>query len=335
MQARKIYLSGGSTYIMSLPKKWVEKVGLKEGDTVFVMETQSSLIVELREKEEDNREIVIKTSRVETSEALEKLLISYYLIGYDTLKIILDHKEQLKYREVARHISEILIGVEIVEDTNEALTLEILLNERKLPTIKALRRIHMIVSSMLSELISVFKEGEKALAKDITIRENEVDRLYFLVVRQLKGAVRYSHLAEKLGISDPRDALGYRMVVKNFERVSDHCENISKTYLKLAENDIEDMREFAKILKLVSDAFQKASKSFFSLDMVAAQRVFYDMSEINAIHEKTLNKLFQSKIKANRAMLLKGIMDSLNRIASYSTDIAEIAINMSVDVPPK
>ncbi|WP_456474994.1 PhoU domain-containing protein [Candidatus Pyrohabitans sp.] len=332
MQTRKIYMSGGSTYIMSLPKKWVQRVGLREGDSVVVTEREGALTVEAREREEESREVTVKISQVESGEVLERLLISYYLIGYDTIKILLDDAQHLKYREVARRIPDLLVGVEIVEDTDEALTLEILLNERKMPTVKAMRRIDLIVSSMLAELIRVPEDRDEALARDIIEREKEVDRLYFLVVRQLKGAVRYHQLAEKLGIANPRDALGYRMVVKNFERIADHCENIAQLYLRLLAEEGE-LADCVALAKLTSQAYRKASKAFFTLDMHLAQEVFSHLKEIRDLQEKILNHLFQSNIKAGRAMLLKGVMDSLNRIASYSSDIAEIAINVSVEVP--
>ena len=332
MQTRKIYMSGGSTYIMSLPKKWVQRVGLREGDSVVVTEREGALTVEAREREEESREVTVKISQVESGEVLERLLISYYLIGYDTIKILLDDAQHLKYREVARRIPDLLVGVEIVEDTDEALTLEILLNERKMPTLKAMRRIDLIVSSMLAELIRVPEDRDTALARDIIEREKEVDRLYFLVVRQLKGAVRYHQLAEKLGIANPRDALGYRMVVKNFERIADHSENIAQLYLRLLAEEGE-LADCVALAKLTSRAYQKASKAFFTLDMHLAQEVFSHLKEIRELQEEILNHLFQSNIKAGRAMLLKGVMDSLNRIASYSSDIAEIAINMSVEVP--
>jgi len=331
MHTRKIYRSGGSTYIMSLPKKWVERVGLKEGDSVFLSEHQGTISIEAREREEEQREVVFKASQVKDPQAIERLLISYYLIGYDTMKIILDQEEYLSYREVARRLSSLLIGVEIVEDTTEAITLEILLDERKMPTLRTLRRINLIVNSMISELIQVFEGGGEALARDVFVREKEVDRLYFLVVRQLKGAVRYSQLAERLGIENQRDTLGYRMVVKSFERMADHCENIAQLYLQLEGGEnLENLRDF---IREVSQVYQKASKSFFSLDRAYALEVFSSMDYIEELHQKSLNQLFEGSVEANKAVLLKGIMDSLNRISSYSSDVAEIAINMGVDVP--
>lgn len=333
MQTRKIYRSGGSTYIMSLPKKWVEKVGLREGDSVFLREQEGTITVEAREREGEPREVAIRTSRVKGPQALERLLISYYLIWYDTLKIILDQEDYLRYRKIARRLSALLVGVEIVEDTTEAITLEILLDERKMPTLRTLRRLQLIVDSMLSELMHAFEYGEEALAKDVFIREKEVDRLYFLVVRQLKGAVRHQQLAERLGIANQRDALGYRMVVKSLERMADHCENIAQLYLQMGDVNAEELAGLVEFMKIVRGVYQKASSSFFALEADSAQQVFADMVKVEELHKDVLNTLFEGSKRAGRTVLLKGIADSLNRIVGYSSDVAEITINMSVDVP--
>jgi phosphate uptake regulator len=37
METRKVYVSGGSTYVISLPKKWVRKTDLKAGDSLEIM----------------------------------------------------------------------------------------------------------------------------------------------------------------------------------------------------------------------------------------------------------------------------------------------------------
>src|SRR3972149_3503930 len=123
MEARKVYVSGGSTYVISLPKKWVKKTNLKPGDSLVVTEHGSSLLIETSVIEKESRTKEIKTSQITSSEALERILIAFYLVGYDTIKIKLDRKDHITYRKSIRKIMDYLIGVEIVEDTNDSMTL--------------------------------------------------------------------------------------------------------------------------------------------------------------------------------------------------------------------
>ncbi|RLG58733.1 MAG: hypothetical protein DRN95_03810, partial [Candidatus Hydrothermarchaeota archaeon] len=62
--------------------------------------------------------------------SLERLIIAYYLNGYDTISIILDREDKESYRRAARRIKEFLIGVEIVEDTTKRITMEILVDHQ-------------------------------------------------------------------------------------------------------------------------------------------------------------------------------------------------------------
>ena len=111
MEARKIYVSGGSTYVISLPKKWVKKTNLKAGDSLVVTEQGSSLLIETSVIEKESRVKEIKISQVTSSEALERIIIAYYLVGYDTIKIKLDRKDHLAYRDSIRKILDYLIVV--------------------------------------------------------------------------------------------------------------------------------------------------------------------------------------------------------------------------------
>ncbi len=328
MESRKIYISGGSTYVVSLPKKWVERENLRAGDSVAVTLQEGSLIIEPRPREKEPAVREIKTSELRSPDELQHLLISLYLVGYDTIRLRLDNKDP-GYREVVRQTLDFLIGAEVMEDTGDSLTVEILLDHSRMQTAQALQRIHLICKSMLVDVIAVLKKMNVQLAGDVITREKEVDRLYFLVVRQLKSAVRYHEISERLGMKNQRDALGYRITVKSFERIADHIENIARSCIE-AKDGLGSYVEFAQ---RVLEAYETAVKSFFGRDEKLAEEVFVQMKKIRQQRDEISNKLFKQRIPVSSALLQKTILDSLGRIANYSSDIAEIAINMSVDVP--
>ncbi len=332
MEARKVYVSGGSTYVISLPKKWVKKTNLKPGDSLVVTEHGSSLLIETSVIEKESRTKEIKISQITSSDALERTLIAYYLVGYDTIKIKLDRKDHLAYREIIRNILDYLIGVEIVEDTNEAMTLEIMLDYKRMSTLQILQRMFSIARSMLLDLGKALKTMDIGLAKDVIVRENEIDRLYFLVVRQLKSAVEYQQIAEKLGIESQRDCLGYRIVVKVLERIADHIENIAKSYIKLSEvQKGTQLNDYIDLNNNVVATFEKAVQSLFTRNDEMAETVFHELKKVEKSQSDISKGLFKIE-DIQSAILMKAMLDSLGRIASYSGDIAEVAINMSTEV---
>lgn len=332
MDARKVYVSGGSTYVISLPKKWVKKTNLKPGDSLMVTEHGSSLQIESSVIEKESMKKEIKISQVTSSEALERILIAFYLTGYDTIKVILDRKDHLAYREIIRRILDYLVGVEIVEDTNEEMTLEIMLEYKRLNTRQILQRMFSIDKSMLLDLARAMKNTDLGLAKDIIAREKEIDRLYFLVVRQLKSAVEYQQIAEKLGIESQRDCLGYRIVVKVLERIADHIENMAKSYIQLSEvkNEIQ-LDDFIGLTNNVAATFEKSIQALFTRNDEIAENVFHELKKVKKSQSDISKELFNIK-DIQSAIFMKTMLDSLERIASYSGDISEVAINMSTEL---
>ncbi len=332
MEARKVYVSGGSTYVISLPKKWVKKTNLKPGDSLVVTEQGSSLLIETSVIEKESKTKEIKISQVTSSDALERILIAFYLVGYDTIKIKLDRKNHLAYRESIRKILDYLIGVEIVEDTNEAMTLEIMLDYKRMSTLQILQRMFSIDRSMILDLGKALKNMDIGLAKDIIVREKEIDRLYFLVVRQLKSAVEYQQVAEKLGIESQRDCLGYRIVVKVLERIADHIEIIAKSYIQLLEVQKEtQLDEFIDLTNNMVATFEKSIQALFTRNGEMAETVFHELKKVEKSQSDISKGLFKIE-DIQSAILIKTMLDSLGRIASYSGDIAEVAINMSTEV---
>jgi len=332
METRKVYVSGGSTYVISLPKKWVKKTNLKAGDSLIVSEHGSSLMIETSVIENESRTKEIKISQITSSDALERLLIAFYLVGYDTIKIKLDRKDHLSYREIIRKIMDYLIGVEIVEDTNEEMALEIMLDYKRMSTKQILQRMFSIDRSMLLDLGKALKNMDIGLAKDIIAREKEIDRLYFLVVRQLKSAVEFQQIAEKLGIESQRDCLGYRIVVKVLERIADHIENMAKSYIQLSEIQKEvNQNDFIDITYSIVTIFEKSVQALFTRNNELAETVFQELKKIEKSQSDISKGLFKIE-EIQAAILVKAMLDSIGRIASYSGDIAEVAINMSTEV---
>ena len=329
METRKVYVSGGSTYVISLPKKWVRKTDLKAGDSLVVTEQGGSLLIGTGVNEKEPTAKEVKISQLMSSEALERLVIAFYLVGYDTIKVRLDRKDHLPYRKSIRKILDYLIGIEIVEDTNDSMTLEIMVDYKRMSTMQILQRMYSINRSMLLDLGKALKTMDVGLAKDVIVREREIDRLYFLVVRQLKSAVEYPRIAEKLGIENQRDCLGYRIVVKVLERIADHIENIAKSYIQLIEFQKDlTLDDFVRLNNSIVAVFEKSMSALFTRDLTLAEKILQELKEIRKNHTDLSSQLLQPG-NVQSAILQKTMLDSLGRIASYSGDIAEIAINMS------
>ncbi|MEM3897476.1 MAG: AbrB/MazE/SpoVT family DNA-binding domain-containing protein, partial [Nitrososphaerota archaeon] len=85
MELRKIQITGGSTYIVSLPKNWAESLGLKPGDYVQILmqPDMSLLLIPGGRRIDAPLEAFIDASSASSLGEVVREFISCYLAGYD------------------------------------------------------------------------------------------------------------------------------------------------------------------------------------------------------------------------------------------------------------
>src|SRR5438132_12993474 len=86
----------------------------------------------------------------------------------------------------------------------------------------------LISKLMLRDAVESLKNRDTALSDEIIKRDEEVDRFYLFLIRQLTMAVLNRSLILEIGLADPRDCLVYRVVSKSLERIADHATPIAR-----------------------------------------------------------------------------------------------------------
>jgi len=308
---RKVFVSG-SSYIVSLPKEWVVRNSIDAGDTIYMNVGSNvitiSPITEMRKK----REVTIVGEK--SPDMITKEIISYYLAGYTTIRIKTDGKN----RNGIDSAVKILIGAEILEDLGEEVLIEIFIDEERFNVIDLLEKMVNTVYSMMDDFRLCLNEFEPKRLEVIEQREQEVDRLYFFILRLLKSAIEFTDVAERLGLY-PRMILGCRIVLKSVERVADHLFVMGEN-LKSFRRSVPEIYEYSG---MSFSTFRTAMNSFFKLDIEMIRDVFGMMESIKP---PELNE----KYSLSDILYLRKILDGIDRIFGYSEDIAEIALNLSI-----
>ena len=89
-EQRKLQVTGGSTFILSLPKDWAIRNELKRGSSMLVREEDDgslSIAPSSFPKKEKQDEAYIKASMNDNPDAIMRTAISAYLDGYNILHI--------------------------------------------------------------------------------------------------------------------------------------------------------------------------------------------------------------------------------------------------------
>jgi phosphate uptake regulator len=330
MEGRKLQLTGGSTYVVSLPKRWVLAAGLKAGDTVF-LDTERDGAVTVRPRPAEKPPVLRKVFEEKAEEQRDHLLrklIGAYITGYGLIEIRFPPEKGPFVRHVARDFCRMVIGPEIMEETRNALVLQDLSDPSELSAEKGLRRMYLTVRAMLEDAVAALRTQDDTLAKDVSQRDQDVDRLYWLVAKQyhLSHAGPPSELEEKgkVGIHN------LRLVAKLLERIGDHAERIARSLPVLAVKGL-DPRILKEIEAARDSAISILDKSFnalFAEDIDGANAALDALGS----HEKKIEGLSHhvATKKGEELLALAAVIDSLDRAASYAVDIAEVAINHAV-----
>jgi phosphate uptake regulator len=335
-QQRKLQLTGGATYILSIPKQWITRNQLKKGSAIVVHEEDDgslTLTPPKFGKQEKQDEALIRVSINENPDAVARKIVSAYLVGYGVLHVKAQGQQQLpaKVRNRLRTFArQLLVGTEIVTDTSTDMTLQVLLNYSELSVQSALRRMAIISASMHKEAVSSLKKLDYQTAKAVIETDDEVDRFNLYVVRLLKLAVANPRILKEIGLDNAIASLGYRLITKAIERTADHATRIAENVLFLKEEANEELIERVESMSnLAIGMFEDSIESMFRKDFSLAESIIEKLEQIVELEKEAVlsSKTFDIEDVAN----LRLIIESVRRTAEYATDVAEVVLNMNVE----
>ena len=326
-------LSGGSTYIISLPKNWIDELKIKVGENVTIVKnSNASLTLFPRERNNEMKKntAVIPSSQKDSGDSIKRKIIAAYLAGYKTIKIKtkgmrIPSEHSKSVRELVRST---MIGTEIVESSSEVMVIQVLTRLPELSFETALKRMFLMANNMVRESIESLEEIDVSHAEEVRNMDDEVDRFGLYMRRNLVLAVGNENILQDMGLRKPSDCLGYRAIISRIERIADHAGLIAKR-TKFVEGKID-----AKIISKIKNLSEK-SLQVFEESISAVQNNDFEKGEkvaekVNDVIEQ--EKQIMSKIKESEknATIIRFVLEDLRRIAEYSGDIAEVAIDENI-----
>ena len=330
MDVRKLQKTGGATFLISLPKEWITKNELSQGDPVAIFETnEGTLIIDPKytEREELKRTIINipKSSQPNAGFDLGREITAAYLFGYDEIIIASDKNISLDQRESVKKTIQKLIGIEIIAETSKNISLQCLLKTTALALNKSLERIYRIASQMHKDSITALIDRDQKLAKLVIERDDEVDRLYFLTVRQIRAAIQDPKIAKKIETS-AIECLDYRVIAKSIEFLADLATDIAERSLKLGDIKLE--KPISELIAETSDiALEMSAKA---MDALKSHSMKLAIDVIDHHRPKILEKIdfTRGQLKKEEygpsAVHIEAILDNLDRISEVGVDIADL-----------
>jgi len=312
MKVRKLQLVGGSSYMVSLPKEWVSKYELKQGDEVILNEYDDTIIIRPQKEEKEEVRVTVKEIPSYNRSFLKRFLGSIYSLGVDKIEI--------EDREAVNHITEIsemshhFIGMEVLDASNEKIVLHCF-TIPDFDVVTIIRRMFQILSGILSEMAEIEDaEGKEAeIEKKINRFEEDFDRLYLLSVRLVNRGMKKITVSEW---DELRFLLGSRIVSKFFEEIADLLFILSRYLL---QSDAEVRGEISAFIIKLEKLFKMGFDSFTRSEMNLVREFLEEVDRASGE--------IQESIANGKGVILKELLLQICRMLE---SIGEIAFNKSV-----
>ncbi|WP_418281739.1 PhoU domain-containing protein [Halorubrum sp. DTA98] len=332
METRKVQVTGGSTYTVSIPKSWATDNDVTAGSEVEFYPDGDSLFLTPKTDEERTRGTLDITDL--TGQKLTRAVTTMYVSGFDVIELQ-GADISTEQRAAIREAVQSLVGLEVLEETRDRVVIRDLLDSSELSIHNAVTRMRLISLSMLDDAISALSELDRDLARDVIERDDDLDRLWLVVSRIFRGTLRTPKAVEELGLSR-EECFDHHSSARQLERVGDHATKIAYLTLNLEEplpdrviDAIDDLHEDAV------DVIDTAMDALFENDTdVASRQANIARAGVREIDERVraIDELLRDLDPA-RAQLLGLVVDSVLRSADYGGNIAETALQNAAPAP--
>lgn len=350
---RRVQCTGRGSFIISLPKEWVQDIGLKRGSEIaFSLEPDSSLMLvprRIREKDASEqanklKEYYISVDPEENLQSTLRLLQALYVISADVIRVHFRGKGDVSKckAEIKSFAKDTFLGSEIVDETADELTLQILVKHSEFPIEKAVRRMVIVALAAHRDVILALKGGSKELLQNIFSAQHDSNRLGLYIVRQLKFGIEHNMYRE-LGFRTPKEFLLYRIIVNDIKDIGENSINIVNnlaTLQKLVDAQVLFLKEavdeevFSQIVSFNSFAhqlFEDATRAMFKRDYNDAEALIPKRQSFVKLENELIRLMSSKKMDPNMSAILRLVLDSSRRILDYGQDIAELTLNRTVE----
>ena len=181
-----------------------------------------------------------------------------------------------------------------------------------------------LVDESIRNAIKSLTEKDSNLARKIINEDENIDDLedeikdkclkFFATQQPLAGDLRY--------------CISIMQMVRDLERIGDHCEDIAKYTLRLENEEyIKELIDIPRMADMAAKMVKNAIDAFVNKDLRLARKVWKADEEVDElfrnIYDELMGLINKDASKASQSVMFLFIAAHLERIADYPTNICE------------
>ena len=325
-ESRRVQRVGYNSLSISIPKQYVIDMNLKQGDSLLFREdSDGTLRIIPATKGRETTRAIVRAEQVGSAEMLTRLVVGAYALGYDTIEVA--GKEPLDHTTAERilHIVRRLRGMEVVESDDTRIVAQSFIDPTKFPVDSLVKRLQILVSRSLEEVTESLDLKKTASLSDVARVQDEIDELYWLILRQLLVALNRRELASEIGIESPLHASGDRVSAKTLDEIGGIIQDIAEELVRLKSQGtrmnpkvMEDLRRLAT---KAAEAFNTTVESLLTPDIRLIGRSLGLVEETMKL-EKDVTQRMLSSGEFGYARVLASYFGQLARYCNIIIEIS-------------
>ncbi len=222
---RRVQRTGGSSLAVTLPKSWTQAMRVKVGTPLRFSDLgggrlEISLAATDAGARGNPRPLGIDATDL-PPHLISRLLVGSYVVGQNRVRITARGGLTGTQRQEIRSLAGRMLGMSIVAETPEWVEVQNFVDPTRYPLSQILAQMVRLLGAEVHACRQLLSTRDPAAVAEIPGQEEEIDRLYLLMVRQLLIASDDFRVAREIGVESHHYQIGYRVVVKMLEEVGD------------------------------------------------------------------------------------------------------------------
>jgi len=265
-----------------------------------------------------------------------RLLIGSYITGQDRVCLTGPHGLTRAQRSAVHRTADRILGMSVVEDTPSRLEVQNFVDPSRYELPRLVDRIVRVLQSELILCRALVADGSGPLVGTLDEMEQEVDRLYLLIARQLLLSSDSPTLARQVNVTSHHYQLGYRLVAKVLEVTGDLIFAIGQDLRGRRGAPRSGppwvRRELVARLGEFEDVLMRTMSAFAAVSAEGANRTL-DRIERSRLHHPDASGLGVAQRIRNRQLAIRTqrVLWHVSVMLEMMVIINEVTINRSVE----
>lgn len=324
MEVRKLQTTAGGTFMVTVPRDWVEKLGLKKGDHLSVEREGNNIILSSSASVSPERR-PLEISGFREMKMLDLCVTAAYMVGHDVTEVVSGRKMAPEQKRWTREAVEHLLGLEISEEYSDQMILQNFIDPMKFDAFRMFERFSAASIAVLSDSVKALADADPSLAQDAFERGGDSTKNYRLLYRLALQCSNDKRLRVHMNLPNVTSAVVFLQSVRELGRAAYYSMRIAQHVLELKRRPASALIDaIAEMARMAASMQEQAAAALMGRNVEIASAVIDRLDRVRKLNEGAYLLLFRERDEKS-SMAISQIVRDIRNIASHASALAEDA----------